>query len=161
MPEPGSAGAVADVAGAVLAVALVVAVTAGLIAGLAGVRRRLLLVTVLGESMLPTLRPGDRVLVVRRAGHRLRPGDVVLLRAPGPPDPVAGGVVVKRLVGVAGDPLTPDMRAVVGAARVPSGRVLVRGDGRRSTDSRVWGALPAASLIGKVLTAQLTSGHHP
>jgi len=54
-------------------------------------------VLVAGESMLPTLRPGD-CLVVRR-GVRPRPGDVVVARFPSRP----GLLVVKRAVRPVGD----------------------------------------------------------
>ena len=60
-----------------------------------GVRDALLpwqLIRVVGPSMLPTLRPGDRLLV--RHGARTRPGDVVLARLPDLPD----RLVVKRAV---------------------------------------------------------------
>jgi nickel-type superoxide dismutase maturation protease len=48
-------------------------------------------VEVTGESMLPWLRPGDRLLV--RRGARIRPGDIVIARHPGQP----GTLIVKRL----------------------------------------------------------------
>lgn len=97
------------------------ALAAGLIA-LA--RRRLLVVTVDGTSMLPTLRPGDRVLARRRPGHRRpRLGRLVICRMP-----VAGEadrpLIVKRVTGL------------------PDGLVWVTGDGPGSHDSRVFGPLP-------------------
>src|SRR5207302_55796 len=49
-------------------------------------------VHVVGASMLPTLRDGDRVLV--RHGARIRPGDVVLARFADLPD----RLVLKRAV---------------------------------------------------------------
>ena len=49
------------------------------------------LVTVTGPSMVPTLRPGDRVLV--RRGGRVTPGDVVIARFADLPSVL----VVKRL----------------------------------------------------------------
>jgi nickel-type superoxide dismutase maturation protease len=90
-------------------------------------------VVVAGDSMLPTLEPGDR-LVVLRFGHRpgLRLGDLVTL-----PDPKAVGprrVLVKRI-----------------GALAPSG-VEVAGDNPgASTDSRSFGPVPLPSITGKVL----------
>ena len=52
----------------------------------------LLVAIVDGPSMLPTLRPGDCVLV--RRGARVRPGDVVVARFASRPDLL----VVKRVV---------------------------------------------------------------
>ena len=49
-------------------------------------------VDVHGPSMVPTLRPGDVVIV--RHGARVRPGDVVLARFPDRPD----RLVLKRAV---------------------------------------------------------------
>jgi nickel-type superoxide dismutase maturation protease len=89
-------------------------------------------VVVEGDSMLPTLVEGDRLLVVR-IGHRprLRPGDLVTLR-----DPRAGGPVglVKRVADLDGESAD------------------VRGDNpSASTDSRAFGRVPIACLTGKVL----------
>ena len=53
-------------------------------------------VEVTGESMLPALRPGDR-LVVRRRG-RIRAGDLVVARHPG-----QDGLIVKRAAWPDGD----------------------------------------------------------
>ncbi|MGW5260837.1 S26 family signal peptidase [Microbispora sp. NPDC004025] len=41
-------------------------------------RRTLLAADVLGSSMHPTYRPGDKVLVRRVPGNRVRPGDIVV-----------------------------------------------------------------------------------
>src|SRR5262249_7000404 len=56
-----------------------------------GVRPALRTFEVTGESMLPTLCPGDWLLV--RAGARVRPGDVVVARHPGEPQ----RLIVKRI----------------------------------------------------------------
>ncbi|HWH30118.1 MAG TPA: S26 family signal peptidase [Mycobacteriales bacterium] len=55
-------------------------------------QRPLMTVQVAGGSMLPTLRPGDCLLV--RRGARVRPGDVVVAAFPARPDLL----VVKRAV---------------------------------------------------------------
>lgn len=56
---------------------------------------------VTGESMLPTLCPGDWLLVrtAPRTRARVRPGDVVVARHPGEPD----RLIVKRITGRTAD----------------------------------------------------------
>ena len=86
-------------------------------------RRVVDVVEVRGRSMLPTLRPGDRLVVVR--GRRARVGDVVL--ALDPRD--AGRELVKRV-------------AAVGAEGVT-----LHGDNPvLSTDGRTFGPLPATAI---------------
>jgi nickel-type superoxide dismutase maturation protease len=55
------------------------------------VRRPLMAVEVAGESMLPALRPGDRLVV--RPGARIGAGDVVIAEHPQRP----GKLIVKRV----------------------------------------------------------------
>jgi nickel-type superoxide dismutase maturation protease len=90
-------------------------------------------VEVTGDSMAPTLLPGDRLLV-RRVGrrHRSRPGDLVTVRSP--PGTARPPVLVKRVLHSDGT------------------GVEVRGDNpAASTDSRVFGRLPAHAVTGVVL----------
>lgn len=89
-------------------------------AGFSFVRR----VEVQGSSMLPTLRPGDRVLAVR--GKRARPGQLVVV-----PDPrSADRLLVKRLV------------------RMELGRGVVSGDNAESsTDSAVFGPVSITARV--------------
>ena len=90
--------------------------------------RRVRRVEVGGDSMRPTLEPGDRLLVLRRA--KARPGDLVTV-----PDPRDGSrTVVKRVASVSAD-----------------GVVVVGDNPSQSTDSRVFGAVPAASVRGRVV----------
>ena len=94
-------------------------------------RRRLDVVEVRGRSMLPTLRPGDRLLALRLR-RRPRPGEIVL--APDPRDPERE--LVKRV-------LTVDASGVT-----------LRGDNPGvSTDARVFGAI-APDLVGWRLVAR-------
>lgn len=121
-------------------------------------------VTVAGDSMSPTLRAGDVVLLLRGPGE---PGlrEVVALRSPDD-----GTVVLKRVVatggqqvGVADGVLVVDGAAVPEAAvdprtvdgtwfgpvPVPDGSVFVLGDHREvSLDSRHHGAVPLGDVTG-------------
>jgi nickel-type superoxide dismutase maturation protease len=82
-------------------------------------------VAVDGDSMQPALEPGDRLLV--RRTRRPRAGDVVALRDPRD----QARVLVKRVAGLTDD------------------GVVVLGDSPgASTDSRAFGPVPPALLIG-------------
>ncbi len=87
------------------------------------VRRRVGLAVVRGDSMRPTLRPGDRLLVVY--GARVRPGRVVVARFPD------GTVVVKRAAEARG-----------------SGWWLLGDNPEAGVDSRHRGSIPAADVWG-------------
>jgi nickel-type superoxide dismutase maturation protease len=81
-------------------------------------------VAVRGPSMLPTLAPGEWLLV--RRGVRPRPGAVVVVRRP-------ERLVVKRVIRAAGDGWW------------------VEGDNADvSDDSRVYGAVRGADVVGEV-----------
>jgi signal peptidase I len=120
-----------------------------------------------GDSMLPTLRPGDRLLVTGLL-HRWRGprrGEIVLLRDPQQPRLESA----KRLIGLPGERVTlVDGQLSIDGRRVaepyleplrqPPERYdwllrpdeyLVLGDNRaRSRDSRHFGPVPARLLIG-------------
>lgn len=83
---------------------------------------------VVGVSMVPTLHPGDRVLVLR--GRRARPGDLVAVLDPRPP----GRVVIKRVMAV-------DRESVTVVGDNPD----------TSTDSRVFGPVPRRAVRGRAL----------
>jgi signal peptidase I len=147
-------------------------------------------------SMEPTLHcarpePGceasssDRILANRFIYHFHDPrrGDIVVFHAPPAANQAcAGGIFVKRIVGLPGeawaertgvtyidgrrldepyirpgrrDEDTRTMRDIppVGKLkRIPSGMYLMEGDNRaHSCDSRVWGLVPRANIIGKVV----------
>jgi nickel-type superoxide dismutase maturation protease len=94
------------------------------VAGRARPRR----VVVEGQSMLTTLEPGDQLLI--GPFGRLRPGMIVALRDPRGSD----RLMVKRVAGV------------------HHAKVDVRGDNpSASTDSRHFGLVEPASIVGRVL----------
>jgi len=116
------------------------------------VRRRLVVITVQGISMLPTYRPGERVLVRRAGLDRVRRGDVVVVREPEDDRPAGTGWMIKRLAAVPGDPHPAgDLPAGATEQDVPAGLFAVRGDNTgASYDSRYFGFLPASDLLGVV-----------
>ncbi|MEO3747703.1 S26 family signal peptidase [Plantactinospora sp. B5E13] len=145
----------------------VVAVVAGAALGglLVRVRRCWVLVTVDGRSMVPTLEPGDRVLVRRVLPSAVRTGQVVVVEEPlgGSWDtpPLAEGVapgperrwIVKRAVAGPGDPVpaTPMPPGGSALSRVPPGRFVLLGDNRPdSCDSRDFGFVPGDRILGSV-----------
>ena len=85
-------------------------------------------VEVTGDSMLPALRPGDRLLVLRHA--RARPGDVVALADPRRPS----RVLVKRVAG-----------------RGPEGITVLGDNPAASTDSRALGPVTRAAVRGRAV----------
>ncbi|MEU8171886.1 S26 family signal peptidase [Microbispora hainanensis] len=151
-----------------LALAVAVAATATAAAGLFWARRSLLMVSVSGDSMRPTYRPGDRVLVRRVPAGRLRREDVVLADVAGlvaglvaeragllpgrvAVDPGAGHVV-KRVAAVPGEPVPAEVPRRADETAVPRGAFVLLGDNPgHSMDSRHFGYVPAAGLVGKVV----------
>eukprot|EP00741_Cyanophora_paradoxa_P016694 tig00020934_g16123.t1 len=128
-------------------------------------------------SMVPTLLPGDAVLV-DKISYRFRDprrGEIVAFRPPprlaDRMEPATLGsrdVLVKRLVGVPGDEVEvrggtvyvngapePNPKAEPAAYEmapeiVPPGQYFVLGDNvNRSVDSHVWGPLPRSKLVGR------------
>lgn len=115
-----------------------------------------------GTSMRPTLEPGDWLVAAR--SRRPRRGDIVVLRHPD-----RDFEVVKRVVGLPGERIRTDGRAVwidgrpltepyARGAGAPAawdpgpGQVVVLGDDRTlSTDSRAFGPVPIAVVAGRAL----------
>jgi SAM-dependent methyltransferase len=99
-------------------------------------RRDLLVVKVLGESMLPALCASD-VLLCSRSHPRLLWSIVIAEQS------LAGGPTmrhIKRLTGLAGD--------VRGTQRLRRGFTWLEGDNStRSTDSREWGPIPLERIV--------------
>ena len=140
---------------------LVMVILLGVVGGAARVR---------GESMEPTLRDGNVVLLYRLG--KARKGDIVVLRRG-----VERTELVKRVVAVGGDELRldgegrllvngeretysvfrgvtqPKENGVSFPYRVPEGRVFLMGDNREAArDSRELGAVPTRDIIGVVIT---------
>ncbi len=118
--------------------------TAAATALLAYLRRRYIFVSVQGDSMIPALASGDRVLV-RRGATNIAPGQLVVARKPSPgrrwtdsePElPLAPQWLVKR----------------VAAADAAPGTLILLGDNAMSSwDSRQWGPCPADRVLGVVV----------
>ncbi len=118
----------------------------------AAVRRRWLVVTVVGTSMTPALAPGDVVLARRCDPAALAVGDVVVLAPPDgtgePPGrrPRPGHPwLVKRIAAGPGDRLPYDRTAAV-----PPRAVAVLGD-NGGHDSRTFGPLAHDRVLGIVV----------
>ncbi len=124
----------------------------------------------MGRSMLPTIRPGDWLLVGRRGNDPLSRGDIIVHAA------VEGGndEAVKRVVGLPGEevrlgegglyidgevlhePYLGGLPSSIGLDgrewKVDDGTIFVMGDNRaHSTDSRDYGAIVLDSVLGRVV----------
>lgn len=139
------------------------AVVTGVVAGVVAARRRFVVVRVAGTSMVPTYQPGDRVLI-RRGGRAVpRRGQVVVFRRLQPGGAGSSGRasglretewLIKRVAAMPGDKVPDQVAPGVHAAPgdvVPSGRLVVLGDGPTSRDSRHWGYLPVSEVLGVVV----------
>lgn len=97
-------------------------------------------------SMAPTIEPGDRILVTKWGWRPedVQRGDILVFRAPDG----ANRAYVKRVQGLPGDRIEArDGTDLV----VPPGHVWMRGDNVESSrDSRHFGAVPFANLVGRV-----------
>jgi mitochondrial inner membrane protease subunit 1 len=88
--------------------------------------------------MRPELAPGDRLWVDPRPGRPLALGDIAVFRDPETP----GRLLVKRVVGLAGDRSGP-------GTPLPEGSVYVEGDNLcASRDSRTFGPVPQGAVVG-------------
>lgn len=130
------------------------------------VRTRYRLVIAVEESMRPTLRTGDLLLVRMRAYQQLAPqrGDVVLAQC-------HGELIVKRVVGLPGETidlkdgqlfinglLFPEPYATapgvlsIGKGHLLDGKYALLGDNRQLTASQtVAPVVPKKSIVGKVV----------
>jgi signal peptidase I len=117
-------------------------------------------------SMAPTLQPGDKIIVTPYRGGALERGDVVVFRSPLGRDEL----LIKRIIATPGDLIeTRAGRVVIGGHAVaepyvqrpassgmiapqiiPADCYFVAGDNRdNSWDSRAWGVLPRALIVGR------------
>jgi signal peptidase I len=111
-------------------------------------------VVVSGDSMLPTFRSGQRVLVSKAYWlvGPIRRKDVVVMRAP-----EASEFFIKRVYRLPGEEVdlanAPRSWSLTwGEFRVPEGSVFVLGDNLpHSEDSRQLGPVPLRDIIGKVV----------
>jgi signal peptidase I len=126
------------------------------------------------ESMVPTLKVGDRVLV-NKLSYKLgdvHRGDIVVFKAP--PEARSDGIddLVKRVIGLPGDtvearadghiyindrlleePYLPEgiLTTNLPPTKVPAGHLFMMGDNRpASRDSRYFGPIKESAIIGEV-----------
>jgi signal peptidase I len=138
------------------AAALFAAIIATAAATVLALRHRYTVIVVRGQSMMPTLLEGEKVLARRVQGQTVRSGDIVILRVPvlgtdGTPNRYTA---VKRVAATAGDPLPPFLppQTTTGSEPLPAGHLAVLGDNMTaSADSRQWGLVPAANVLAKVV----------
>ena len=141
-------------------------------------------------SMVPTLADNDRILVQKAffSWHDVHEGDVVVFTHPPldhcPGDPA--GDLVKRVIALPGqtiysagdsiyidghllaepylpayDPLGPPIASSQHPYRVPPGEFYMLGDNRSdSCDSRFWGPIQGATIIGKAILV-IWHNNHP
>jgi signal peptidase I len=124
---------------------------------------------IVGDSMLPTLLPGERILRTKSYSSPVRE-DIVIIDTTATGDPED---IVKRVVAVEGDTIeivddiayvngrkeTSKGKIIVPAAGlwveplvVPKGHVYVLGDNRPiSLDSRMFGPIPLKNVLGKAV----------
>jgi signal peptidase I len=149
-----------------------------IILGLA-VRMAVRLYVIPSASMMPTLVPGDHIVVTPyRFSARPKRGDVVVFRSTA----AADALMIKRVVGTPGDLVEARAgRLIVGGYAVPEPYVasqaatgsinpqiipadayFVLGDNRSdSLDSRSWGVLPRDRVVGRARLILWSSNAQP
>ncbi|MEA2329797.1 MAG: signal peptidase [Thermoanaerobaculia bacterium] len=132
-----------------------------------GVRAAMRLYVIPSSSMAPTLIPGDHIVVTPyRFGKTPDRGDVIVFRSPR----AADELMIKRVIGTPGDLVEtragrvivcghalPEPYVVAQATSgaispqiIPADSYFVLGDNRAdSLDSRSWGVLPRAAVVGR------------
>ncbi|MEU4835762.1 S26 family signal peptidase [Streptosporangium sp. NPDC023615] len=125
-------------------------------------RRHFTLVRVVGESMMPSFRHGEELLVHRTPPHRIRTGDVVVFHSAislptqetaafGDQHIVVPVWLLKRVVALPGDDIPP-LKVKLEESVVPAGSVIVFGDNAEvSSDSRQFGFYPLYEIHGRVM----------
>jgi signal peptidase I len=120
------------------------------------VRRNFVAVTIHGSSMEPTYHDGDQVIVRCSGGASCRYSDVVVFLNPQTEtldsETSQPRWLVKRVVAVPGDRLPEYMLSCPDstASSVPEGFFAVQGDSPRSVDSRHFGLVSDADILGVV-----------
>jgi signal peptidase I len=117
-------------------------------------RRRLVVVTVRGWSMAPSLSDGQRVLVRRARVESVRRGDIVVVAYP--QDAGRDSWMIKRCAAVAGDPVPSAVTAARSGLprRVPDRSIVLLSDEpSHDMDSRRFGLIAGDSVLGVVLGA--------
>jgi signal peptidase I len=141
----------------VAAATIAIAVIATFAVAISLLRRRFVVVRVVGVSMEPVLREGQRVLVRRAVVEAVKRGDLVVFALASVRPQFEGDPpwMVKRAVAVSGDPVPHEsVPPSVGAehTHVSEGRLVVRGDNPvRSFDSRRTGFIDGSTLLGVVV----------
>jgi signal peptidase I len=127
------------------------------------------------ESMAPTLKTGDQIVVTRYFRDAPKRGDVIVFESLLVPDEL----LVKRVIGVPGDLVDSRLGRVrisgytlpepyvrrqgttgaVAAQLVPADSYFVLGDNRDdSLDSRSWGVVPRSRIVGRARFAAAMKG---
>jgi len=135
-------------------------------------------------SMTPTLQKGDRIVVLK-IGYTIHTGDIIVFRRTPADTYTTDADLVKRVIGVPGETISshgatvlidgkrlkePWLPALTGpcvesaekipTTKIPAGHYFVMGDCRGdSSDSRVWGTVPASYIVGKVVFIVWRFGH--
>ena len=104
--------------------------------------------------MVPSIQPGERLLILRRR-RRVRVGSIVALRSPFGSRASAGAAsgywLIKRVVAISGEPLPAVvLHEYLGQPQmtVPEGAIVVLGDHPASQDSKQWGPIPRELVVG-------------
>lgn len=122
-------------------------------------RTRMRVMKIYGDSMEPSLHPGDRIIVNSRV-NGLRVGDIVAFKAP-PSLQDSSRVLVKRVAGLAGDTVATSQTELMPLrvagdtaesenTKIPAGFVFVASEQPGGYDSHIFGPIPIDLIIGVV-----------
>ena len=138
------------------------------------IRYFLVIISVSGSSMSPTLEHGERVVALRHWPVRWLTHKQIVVgdfeKLPGFTAETAkllGGYFIKRVAGLSGEKITmnkkdlpePNYFSWIDAGKegedvswqIPAGHFFVVGDSFESRDSRLWGPIPLAAYCGIML----------